>query len=105
MESTTQTITQTQSQPQIHTFEIKKKQSIKWAEDTIDNEHLGRKKSKICCQYEKPVKHPDEESDNSSCCDSDKEDERNSYDRPPKHMRKHQHKNHDHDHDHDHTKQ
>lgn len=50
----------------------------------MDNEHMNKKKSKICCQYEKPHEHKEGEEGHSSCESSD-EDERNSYDRPPKH--------------------
>jgi protein phosphatase 1 regulatory subunit 11 len=92
-------------EPSIIRFTLNKPKpegGIRWAEDTVDNEHMNKKKSKsislflliliVCCIYAKPVKHPDEESssEESSCCDSDKDDERNNYDRPPKHMRKHE---------------
>lgn len=30
-----------------------KEKHIKWAEDTVDNEFLNRKKSKICCIFHK----------------------------------------------------
>merc|ERR1711959_126014 len=36
----------------------------KWADDTVDNEHLGRKKSKKCCIFHKK-KRFDESSDES----------------------------------------
>ncbi|XP_046642308.1 E3 ubiquitin-protein ligase PPP1R11-like [Daphnia pulicaria] len=38
---------------------LKKPQTSKkvgWSQDTVDNEHLGRKKSKCCCVYKKPHK-------------------------------------------------
>lgn len=38
---------------------------IHWTEDTVDNEGLGRKKSKCCCQYTKPKKDLDESSSDS----------------------------------------
>ncbi|TVY42370.1 Type 1 phosphatases regulator, partial [Lachnellula subtilissima] len=38
---------------------------IQWAEDVVDNEGLGRKKSKVCCIYHAP-KAIDESSDESS---------------------------------------
>ncbi|TVY47106.1 Type 1 phosphatases regulator [Lachnellula occidentalis] len=38
---------------------------IQWAEDVVDNEGLGRKKSKVCCIYHAP-KGIDESSDESS---------------------------------------
>lgn len=32
----------------------KTEKEVKWATDTIDNEHMNKKKSKCCCIYEKP---------------------------------------------------
>ncbi|XP_054284953.1 E3 ubiquitin-protein ligase PPP1R11 [Macrosteles quadrilineatus] len=32
----------------------KSKKQVKWGEDTVDNEHLNKKKSKCCCIYNKP---------------------------------------------------
>lgn len=43
---------------------------VVWSEETIDNEGMGKKKSKICCIYHKP-KAFDESSDESSGSDSD----------------------------------
>jgi len=45
---------------------------VSWDAQTIDNEHLNKKKSKCCCIYEKPKKfgEPDvesNESDNDEC--------------------------------------
>jgi len=45
---------------------------VSWDAQTVDNEHLNKKKSKCCCIYEKPKKfgEPDEdsnESDNDEC--------------------------------------
>jgi len=42
-----------------------KKKKIQWTEDTVDNEGLGKKKSKCCCQYTKPRQYLDESSDES----------------------------------------
>ncbi|GAA5917730.1 hypothetical protein JCM6882_009365 [Rhodosporidiobolus microsporus] len=44
-------------------------QRVQWTDETVDNEGLGRKKSKICCIYHKP-KAFDESSDESSGSDS-----------------------------------
>jgi len=52
----------------------KKKQTkkIQWTEDTVDNEGLGKKKSKVCCQYTPPRTHLDQSSSESEseedCC-------------------------------------
>jgi len=47
------------------------KKKIQWTEDTVDNEGLGKKKSKCCCQYKKPRATLDEssgdESDEDGC--------------------------------------
>ncbi|CAI8047207.1 E3 ubiquitin-protein ligase PPP1R11 [Geodia barretti] len=46
---------------------------VHWGEDIVDNEHMGKKKSKCCCIYEKP-RGPDDGSDSESdsedkdCC-------------------------------------
>jgi len=42
-----------------------KKKKIQWTEETVDNEGLGRKKSKVCCQYKKPRSRLDESSSES----------------------------------------
>ncbi|CAJ0960486.1 unnamed protein product, partial [Mesorhabditis belari] len=44
---------------------------VRWATDTVDNEGMGKKKSKCCCIYKKPKKW--DESDTES--DSDNETE------------------------------
>lgn len=43
----------------------KEKKKLKWTEETVDNEGLGKKKSKCCCQYTKPRKDLDESSSES----------------------------------------
>ncbi|PGH13803.1 hypothetical protein AJ80_06191 [Polytolypa hystricis UAMH7299] len=50
---------------------------IRWAEDVVDNEGLGRKKSKVCCIFHKarPVGESSSESDSS---DSSSDDDDNS---------------------------
>ena len=50
----------------------KERKKIQWTEDTVDNEGLGKKKSKCCCQYIKPRKDLDcssseEEEDCENC--------------------------------------
>ncbi|MCJ1237002.1 hypothetical protein MMC14_004986 [Varicellaria rhodocarpa] len=48
---------------------------IRWAEDVIDNEGLGRKKSKVCCIYHKSrdvgESSSEDDSDSSSSSDDD----------------------------------
>lgn len=38
------TITQT-----VQKVRLRRRRRVTWAEDTVDNEHMGRKSSKICC--------------------------------------------------------
>ncbi|MCJ1293922.1 hypothetical protein MMC34_005479 [Xylographa carneopallida] len=48
------------------------RRGIRWAEDVVDNEGLGRKSSKVCCIYHKP--HPVGESSSSDSSSSDDDD-------------------------------
>lgn len=45
---------------------IKKVKKVTWTEDTVDNEHMGKKKSKICCIF----------------CSKNKNTDVNKYERP-----------------------
>lgn len=62
-------------------IQLKPRNNVQWAEDTVDNEGLNKRKSKVCCIYEKPRTHPGTSSE-SSCSDSDCG---NNYDRLPRH--------------------
>ncbi|KAI0058758.1 hypothetical protein BV25DRAFT_1772106, partial [Artomyces pyxidatus] len=64
-------------------------QRVKWVEDTVDNEGMGKKKTKICCIYHKP-KRFDESSDEDSSDEDSGADDRA---RPT-----HRHHYHDHHH-------
>jgi protein phosphatase 1 regulatory subunit 11 len=55
---------------------------VTFSNDTIDNEHLNRKKSKICCIYKKPY-DPNVSSDESDS------DDVNDYERQPNYKKKH----------------
>ncbi|GAD97970.1 hypothetical protein PVAR5_6658 [Paecilomyces variotii No. 5] len=46
---------------------------IRWSEDVVDNEGMGKKSSKVCCIYHKshPVGESSSESESSSSSDSD----------------------------------
>ncbi|GJE89930.1 protein phosphatase inhibitor Ypi1 domain-containing protein [Phanerochaete sordida] len=44
---------------------------VLWREDVVDNEHMGKKSSKICCIYHKPRKFGESSSEESSDSDSD----------------------------------
>ena len=39
------------------------KKSVNWTEETVDNENLGRKKSKCCCIYVKPKAFDESDTD------------------------------------------
>ncbi|VDM03171.1 unnamed protein product [Schistocephalus solidus] len=49
---------------------------IHWSPETIDNEFMGKKKSKCCCIYEKPRNFDDPSSSSSSSDDSEGDDPR-----------------------------
>jgi protein phosphatase 1 regulatory subunit 11 len=46
------------------------RRQVRWTEDVVDNEHMNKKKSKICCIYRRP-KDFGESSSESSDSDSD----------------------------------
>ena len=49
---------------------------IRWAEDVVDNEGMGKKSSKVCCIYHKPREPGDSDSDtDSDSSDSDNDSE------------------------------
>eukprot|EP01025_Chloroclados_australasicus_P047999 TRINITY_DN5426_c1_g1_i1.p1 TRINITY_DN5426_c1_g1~~TRINITY_DN5426_c1_g1_i1.p1 ORF type:complete len:123 (+),score=13.09 TRINITY_DN5426_c1_g1_i1:355-723(+) len=48
----------------------RKKKSLKWSEDTVDNEHMNKKKSKKCCIFHARRQFGDWSDDDSDCeCD------------------------------------
>ncbi|MCJ1405358.1 hypothetical protein MMC11_008585 [Xylographa trunciseda] len=47
------------------------RRGIRWAEDVVDNEGLGRKSSKVCCIYHKPRAVGESSSESSSSDDDD----------------------------------
>ena len=63
-----------------HYLALKLPKRVTWSEDTIDNEHMGKKKSNICCIYHKPKLSPDDP--DTSSCDSCDEKGKNAYERP-----------------------
>jgi protein phosphatase 1 regulatory subunit 11 len=54
-----------------------RRRAIRWAEDVVDNEGLGRKSSKVCCIYHKPraVGESSSEEDSSDSEDSSSSDD------------------------------
>eukprot|EP01016_Furgasonia_blochmanni_P045343 TRINITY_DN6375_c0_g1_i3.p1 TRINITY_DN6375_c0_g1~~TRINITY_DN6375_c0_g1_i3.p1 ORF type:complete len:123 (+),score=14.30 TRINITY_DN6375_c0_g1_i3:148-516(+) len=57
--------------PKITVLKLKPKprRSVQWVADTVDNEHMNKKKSNICCIYHKPKE--DGESSSSTCTSDD----------------------------------
>lgn len=65
----------------LKSLSLKEKKNVSWAEDTVDNEHMGKKKSKICCIFHRPRLNPDDPSSDESCSSCD-EKGKNAYERP-----------------------
>jgi|LauGreSBDMM110SN_4_FD.fasta_scaffold152453_1 protein phosphatase 1 regulatory subunit 11 len=59
-----------ESKEKIVILRLKEKPSVKWTEETLDNENMGKKSSKRCCIYHKNKKFAESDSDES---DSDTE--------------------------------
>jgi len=51
--------------------EPEESQRVRWAEDVVDNEGMGKKSSKVCCIYHKPHEPGDSDSDSDSSSESD----------------------------------
>ena len=70
--STTTATKQKEKEPsepkQILVLKKKPKKEIKWAEEVIDNEHMGKKKSKCCCIHHKALGPGDLDSDSDPEC-------------------------------------
>ncbi|OIR58669.1 MAG: uncharacterized protein A8A55_0509 [Amphiamblys sp. WSBS2006] len=63
-ETVTETVTAEREEQQAETEETNSTVRVSWSDDVVDNEFLGRKKSKVCCIYRKNSKECPE-------CDSD----------------------------------
>ncbi|WOO81188.1 Type 1 phosphatases regulator YPI1 [Vanrija pseudolonga] len=48
-----------------------RRQRVVWSSETVDNEGMGKKKSKICCIYHKPRAFDESSSESDSCSDDD----------------------------------
>ncbi|KAH8590321.1 phosphatase inhibitor-domain-containing protein [Bisporella sp. PMI_857] len=74
---------------------------VQWAEDVVNNEGLGRKKSKVCCIYHAPKQNIDDSSDDSSSdSSSDESDSGDDGSARPVGGRRGGHRGHGHGHDH-----
>ncbi|KAL2912774.1 Type 1 phosphatases regulator ypi1 [Polyrhizophydium stewartii] len=88
---------------------------VAWDTSVVDNELLGRKKSKVCCIYHRPHRPDGSSSSDESSSDDDDPSKPNAYERQPNYGRRRRgkkpHHAHDHDgpcshdHDHDHDRQ
>lgn len=47
----------------------RRKKSLKWSQDTVDNENLGKRKSKKCCIFHARRQFGDWSDDNDSDCE------------------------------------
>ncbi|KAI7868496.1 phosphatase inhibitor-domain-containing protein [Spinellus fusiger] len=73
---------------------IQRPRAIQWDESVVDNEHMNKKKSKICCIYHRP--HAIGESSESESSDSDSNSDSSNDDRArPSHSHHHHHSHHD----------
>jgi len=83
------TVTLQRTDSQIMRLRLKKKKrNLKWSEEVVDNEGLGKKKSNKCCIYHKSRAFGESSSEES--CSSD--DDENDYEREPY---KHKHQKHE----------
>ena len=47
------------------------RKQVSWTQETVDNEHLGKKKSKCCCVYVKPKKFGESDTESEDEADDD----------------------------------
>ncbi|XP_019872461.2 E3 ubiquitin-protein ligase PPP1R11 isoform X1 [Aethina tumida] len=69
-QTSTLTVTESEQPQDVHTVRLKLRKprtdrKVQWSSETVDNEHLNRKKSKCCCIYDKPRKFGESSSDSS----------------------------------------
>lgn len=71
--STTEVVTEEENQMPTLKLRLKKTKTdkkVKWTNETVDNENMGKKSSKCCCIYEKPRafgESSDESDDDDEC--------------------------------------
>ncbi|KAK0407371.1 hypothetical protein QR680_019160 [Steinernema hermaphroditum] len=75
--STTVTILETSDGPQQSPLVLRlrgapqeERPRVRWTDDTVDNEGMGKAKSKCCCIYKKPKKWDESSSDDDSDCET-----------------------------------
>ncbi|KAH0544664.1 hypothetical protein FGG08_001169 [Glutinoglossum americanum] len=67
---------------------------VMWAEDVVDNEGMGKKKSKVCCIYHKPRAVDESSSEDSSSSDSSSDSDSGPSTPRNDHQKKHHHHSH-----------
>jgi len=78
--TTSQTVTLQRTDSQIMRLRLKKKKKdLKWSEDVVDNEGLGKKKSNKCCIYHKSRAFGESSSEESCSSDDEKDYEHEPY--------------------------
>ncbi|XP_022089072.1 protein phosphatase 1 regulatory subunit 11-like [Acanthaster planci] len=85
----TSTRTETPRSPSV-TLKLRKPKShkkVNWKNGVIDNEHMGKKKSKCCCIYEKPrmfgESSSSDESGNDDECKMCRHQRKGNYEKQP----------------------
>ena len=80
---------ETETEVNVVRFVVRPRNNVQWQPGTIDNENMGKKKSKICCIYNKPHTLDSSSSSDDDCChDHGNAKNANRYDRYPKHQRR-----------------
>lgn len=64
--------------PSQHNTPPTRRRRVVWSDETVDNEGLGRKSSKICCIYHKPKAFDESSGSESSSSDNDDDDSESS---------------------------
>ncbi|CAD5228690.1 unnamed protein product [Bursaphelenchus okinawaensis] len=67
---TVQPETSTQPSELVLHLEPQNEPRVRWAQDTVDNEFMGKKKSKCCCIYKKPKKWDESSDEEDSDCET-----------------------------------
>ncbi|CAK8674497.1 uncharacterized protein LOC143468178 [Clavelina lepadiformis] len=84
-QSRTETVQEIEASVSLQQPETQSENRVTWSEDTVDNEHLGKKSSKCCCIYKKPHKLGESSSESDIS-----DDETNPYEK----IKKKKHKSH-----------
>ena len=71
-------------------FTVRPRNEVKFEVGTIDNEFMGKKKSKVCCIFNKGHTLDSSSSSDEDCCGDEPGNAKdaNRYDRYPKHQRR-----------------